>query len=139
MLIPAIGGSARAVTRMDVSSDATKISWTPDSRWLILPARESVQEMYGIWRVSVETGERRRVIPPPEKNPPALAGWNFGDLLSSLSPDGRTLVFLRSLRTWHYDLYTVRLTADLRPEGPVLKLPARVEPDDFSNGIAWSG
>jgi eukaryotic-like serine/threonine-protein kinase len=139
MLIPAIGGSVRAVTRMDVAAYSTKISWTPDSRWLILPARESVEEMYGIWCVSVETGERRRLIPPPEKMPPALAGWNFGDVLSSLSPDGRTLVFIRSLRTWHYDLYTVRLTADLRPEGPVLKLPARVEPDDFSNGIAWSG
>jgi len=138
MLIPAIGGSARAVIRMDVPTDATKISWTPDSRWLILPARESVQEMYGIWRVSVDTGERRRVIPLPAKNPPPLAGWDYGDFLSSLSPDGRTLVFLRSLRSWHYDLYTVRLTADLRPDGPVQELPARVEPW-YYNAIAWSG
>jgi Tol biopolymer transport system component/DNA-binding winged helix-turn-helix (wHTH) protein len=139
MLIPAIGGSVRALTRQGVTSDATRISWTPDSRWLIFSAQESVQEMFGIWCVSVETGERRRLIPLLEKNPPAVDRWSFGDVLSSLSPDGRTLVFLRSLRTWHYDLYTVRLTADLRPEGPMLKLPARVEPDDFSNGIAWSG
>jgi Tol biopolymer transport system component/DNA-binding winged helix-turn-helix (wHTH) protein len=139
MLIPAIGGSPRAVTRMDVSRYTTKISWTPDSRWLILSARESVQEMCGIWRVSVETGERRRLIPPPEKMPPASTGGNFGDVLSSLSPDGRTLVFIRSLRTWYYDLYTVRLTAELRPEGPALKLPAPVSAGDDFHGVAWSG
>ena len=138
MLIPAIGGSARAVTRMDVAPYTTKISWTPDSRWLILPARESVEEMYGIWRVSVETGERRRLIPPPEKMPAASTGWSFGDLLSSLSPDGRTLVFMRSLKTFHYDLYTVRLRADLRPEGPALKLPPQVETWGYK-AIAWSG
>jgi len=135
MLVPAIGGSARVVTRMDVAPD---ISWTPDSRWLILSARESVQEVYGIWRVSVEMGERRRLIPPLEKMPPALAAWNFGDFLSSLSPDGRTLVFLRTRKTFHSDLHTVRLTADLRPEGPVLKLQTPVELWNY-NAIAWSG
>jgi Tol biopolymer transport system component/DNA-binding winged helix-turn-helix (wHTH) protein len=138
MLIPAIGGSPRAVTHMDVAPFATKISWTPDSHWLIVPARESAEEMYGIWRVSVETGERRRVMPPPEKMPHASTGWGFGDLLSSLSPDGRTLVFMRSLKTFHYDLYTVRLRADLRPEGPALKLPPQIETWGYKD-IAWSG
>jgi len=138
LLIPAIGGSARVVTRMDLPPDATKISWTPDSHWLIFPARESVEEMYGIWRVSAETGERRRVIPAPERMAPTSTGWSFGDFLSSLSPDGRTLVFLRSLKNFHYDLYTVRLRADLRPEGPALKLPPQIQTWGYK-AIAWSG
>jgi hypothetical protein len=79
------------------------------------------------------------VISPPEKKPPASTGWKFGDVLSGLSPDGRTLVFLRSLKSFHYDLYTVRLRADLRPVGPVLELPAPVSAGDDFHGVAWSG
>ena len=39
------------------------MSWTPDSRWLVLSARESADEPFEIWLLSVETGERRRLLP----------------------------------------------------------------------------
>ena len=137
MLIPSIGGSEREVAKMDVVGGST-LSWTPDARWLVLSARESAAEMYGIWRVSVETGERQRLIPPPEKKLPAMGEWNFGDFNTSLSPDGRVLVFLRSLSSFNYELYMVPLAPDLRPEGPALKLLETQNSGNY-DGITWSG
>jgi Tol biopolymer transport system component len=134
MLIPSIGGSAHEVAKMDVGNST--LSWSPDGRWLVLSARESERELNGIWRVSVETGERQRMIPPPASKLPATTSGHFGDFMGSLSPDGRVLVFLRSLSTYHYDLYTVRVTPDLQPEGPVLKLLGLI--GDYDS-ITWSG
>lgn len=100
------------------------MSWSPDSRWLILPAREPTTGIWEIWRVFVETGERQRVLPPLQKlNLPSLnSNWAYGDILSRLSPSGRVLVFVRSLSTFNNSLYTVRLTSDLLPEAPPQKL-----------------
>ena len=123
MLIPAIGGGqAREVTKVRAyGGDGARMSWTPDSRWLVLSARESVDEPFGIWLLSVETGQRRRLLPPLQ-NLSGTADWAFGDTASSLSPDGRVLVFARSFSTWNLELYAVSLTPDLRPEGPARKL-----------------
>ena len=137
MLVPSIGGSAREVANLDVA-DACTLSWTPDARWLILSARESPDEPYSIWRVSVDTGELRPVLPPPARKIASVPGWSFGDLLSSLSPDGRTLVFFRSLSTWHFDLYYVGLTRELQANGTASRLPVPIDAQVF-NSIAWSG
>ena len=119
MLIPAIGGTAREVAKVDASG--SRMSWTPDSRWLVLSARASADEPYGIWLFSPETGERRRLIYPPN-NLPRRTDWVYGDTACSLSPDGRVLVFARTLGTYNFGLYRVWLTPDLRPEGPPQKV-----------------
>jgi eukaryotic-like serine/threonine-protein kinase len=136
MLVSAIGGGTpREVAKVD-APNVSRLSWTPDARWLILSARESKDEPFGIWRVSVETGERRRLLPPPGKVPQS-AGWEYGDTVSNLSPDGRVLVFARSLSTYKTKLYGVRLTPDLRPEGPAQKLTDQNYVSIM--GIAWAG
>ncbi len=119
LLVPAIGGAPREVAKVVVSGST--LQWSLDSRWLFLSARESPNEPFGIWLLSVETGERRRLLPPLE-NLPGNSDLSFGDIASSLSPDGRTLVLDRTLATNTYNLYAVSLTPDLRPEGPVRKL-----------------
>jgi Tol biopolymer transport system component/DNA-binding winged helix-turn-helix (wHTH) protein len=136
MLISAIGGGTpRELAKVDAPFFAG-MSWTPDGRWLILSARESEDEPYGIWRVSTETGERRRLLPPPEVGP-RIVGFVNGDTESSLSPDGRVLVFGRSLGVANTKLYAVRLTPDLRPEGPPQKLADQKYLQLL--GIAWVG
>ena len=121
MAIPAIGGgAAREVAKVDAAASSI-MSWTPDSRWLILSARESADEPYGIWLLSAETGERRRLLPRLESLP-VTAEFDFGDFGAGLSPDGRVLVFARTLATFSFKLYAVWLTPDLRPEGPARKL-----------------
>jgi dipeptidyl aminopeptidase/acylaminoacyl peptidase len=61
----------------------------------------------------------------------------FGDEEASLSPDGRVLVFARTLSTYNYKLYAVGLTTDLRPEGPPRKLTDRTF--GLSFGLDWVG
>jgi Tol biopolymer transport system component/DNA-binding winged helix-turn-helix (wHTH) protein len=133
MMIPAIGGTPREVTK---ARDFGDISWTPDSRWLILSARESAEEPFGMWVLSAETGERRRLLPRLE-NLPGTADTAFGDIRSSLSPDGRVLVLARTLATYSFNLYAVGLTPDLRPEGPPRKLTDHAY--DGISGIDWVG
>src|ERR1039457_4642070 len=120
MLIPAIGGgAAREVAKVDAYN--SRMSWTPASGGLFPPAGEPAEEPYGIWLLSAETGERRRLLPRLESLPGG-ADYVFGDIGPSLSPDGRVLVFARTLATYSCKLYAVWLTPDLRPEGPARKL-----------------
>ncbi len=120
MLIPAIGGgSPRELAKLDVP--LCRMSWTPDSQWLIVSGREAPEEPYGLWLLSAETGERRRLLPRIAVLPIATT-WSLGDFSPSLSPDGRVLVFSRSVVTWQLNLYKVRLTPDWQPEGPPEKL-----------------
>jgi Tol biopolymer transport system component/DNA-binding winged helix-turn-helix (wHTH) protein len=118
MLIPAIGGAVREVAKLQ----ACCLSWTPDSRWLVLTTRESPNEPFSIWRVSAETGERRRFLSPPLQKLPQNTDWVYGDIGGSLSPDGRMLVFARSISTWVFKLYAMRVSPDLQPVGPVEEL-----------------
>ena len=58
---------------------------------------------------SVDTGEKRRLTSPL---PPVLA-----DRGPALSADGRVLAFSRATAIQATDVYVLRLSADLRPEG----------------------
>jgi serine/threonine protein kinase len=135
MLIPAIGGGTpREVAKADAFS--SRMSWTPDSRWLLLSARESSDEPFEIWLLSAETGEHRRLLPRLE-GLPRTADYFIGDTASSLSPDGRVLVFARTLSTFSYKPYAVWLTPDLRPEGPPRKLTDQTY--GYIGDLDWAG
>ena len=119
MLIPSLGGAPREVAK--AQTRGSRLRWTPDSRFLLFSARESANEPFGIWLLSIETGERRRLLPRLE-SPPGTGDVAFGDIGSSLSPDGRVLILIRTLATSNVELYAVSLTPDLRPEGPPRKV-----------------
>ena len=87
---------------------------------MVLSDSESSDGPFEIWLLSTESGERRRLLPRLESRP-RTAQYTFGDAEVSLSPDGRVLVFARTLSTYIYRLYAVGLTPDLRPEGPARK------------------
>jgi Tol biopolymer transport system component/DNA-binding winged helix-turn-helix (wHTH) protein len=136
MLVPSIGGPERAVARMDLAgAGRSGIAWTPDSKWLVVSTRQSPAEPYGIWLLSVEAGLRRRLLPPP----PAPSGslqYGPGDFYGALSPDGSVLAFARTTKTWLFELYAVRLTADFQPDGVPRRIVERSYPG--LNGIAWA-
>ncbi len=134
MLIPAIGGAPRELTKL--RAYGSRMSWTPDSRWLILSARESMDEPYGIWMLSAETGECRRLLPLLEI-PPGTSDVAFGDIASILSPDGRVLVLVRTFATNNYNLYAVSLSPELRPEGAARKLTDQAYGE--MDGVDWVG
>ncbi len=118
LLVPSIGGPERRIAKADVACDGSVMQgvfWTLDGKWLVVSTRDSENEPYGIWLLSVETGERHRLLPPPAAVP--QADFPQGDFLGGLSPDGRVLAFARSVRGYVVHLYTVRLTRDFKPEG----------------------
>ncbi len=126
MLIPQRGGPERNLAEADVAFDSyhglqygSYLTWTPDSKWLVLPWRGAEKPDRGLFLLNVETRETRRLT-TSQDNAPAF------------SPDGRTLAFNRG-----NDICFLRLTKDYQPEGE----PEQVAPPagSFENfGIAWS-
>jgi Tol biopolymer transport system component len=85
-----------------------------DSRWLVVFDKSAPEEPYGLFRLSLETGEKQRLTSPP-------MGW-WADLGPSLSPDDRGLVFTRLISTGISDLYLIALSEDLKPRGEPKRL-----------------
>jgi Tol biopolymer transport system component len=138
LVVPSIGGPERRIVKADLAVGHTcfsSICWTPDAKWLIVAMRESPNEPYGIWLISAETGERRRLFAPHAAalHPQEM---DLGDFVGGLSPDGRVLAFARSVETYVSRLYTIRLTGDFKPEGT----PQPLTRQGFTNfsGLAWS-
>jgi len=137
LLVPSIGGPERRIAKVDMADDVpiwTGIFWTLDGKWLVVSTRDSPNELYGIWLLSAETGERHRLLPPPA----AVLQADFlqGDFVGGLSPDGRVLAFARTVRNYAIHLYTVRLTRDFKPEGTPQLLVGKSYPSLL--GMAWA-
>jgi serine/threonine protein kinase len=139
LLVPSIGGPERRIAKLDLGGpdwSYSGISWTPDARWLVVSTRDSPNEPYGLWLLSVDTGERHRLLPLLAAAPPGTQDYGPGDFHGALSPDGRVLAFARSFRDYVFHLYTVRLTRDFQPEGA----PQLLVGQSYSGvlGIAWA-
>jgi len=99
-IVPALGGPERRLS--EVAASVTLV-WSLDNKWLVI----SDGKPLGLYLVSVETGEKRRLTYPSR-------GY---DIFASFSPDGHTLAFVRSLDLGVSDVYRISLTADLHPSG----------------------
>ena len=92
--VPALGGVERKLGRAEPT--LSRLSWSPDGRFLAVPDRASPQERYGIFLLSAEDGEKRRLTSPPESS---------ADLAPAFSPDGQTLAFIRNTDFSSDDIY----------------------------------
>ncbi len=115
MLIPPIPGPERKLTETNYTDPygglGSLVNWSPDSRWLAIIDCDRPNKQRGLFLLSVETGEKRRLTSPPESGE--------GDWGPAFSPDGHTLAFSRWTRS--SDLYLVDLSEDLKPIGqPIL-------------------
>jgi Tol biopolymer transport system component/DNA-binding winged helix-turn-helix (wHTH) protein len=118
LLIPALGGAEREVTRLGKTSFSSIGGWFPDGRRLLISWKDKEGEPYGLFWVSLDTGEKQRITSPPS--------GTSGDLWCAISPDGQTVAFSRARGSGAIsaagsvgDLYTLPLTSDLAPkEGP---------------------
>ena len=101
-IISALGGPERKL--MDLVcpyGDAADPNWTRDGKSLVLVDRCAPGEPAGIVAFSVETGLKRCLSSPPR--------GNEGDINPVLSPDGRTVAWIRMISSEVMDLYTVPL------------------------------
>ena len=102
------------------------LAWTPDGKWLVT-TRLAENEPIGLFLVSVESGERRRLNFGPEKK--------FGDIDPAISPDGRTLAFVRRLNYELSDIYLLNLSENFEPMGNPRRLTFE---NRWSRGPVWT-
>jgi Tol biopolymer transport system component/Ser/Thr protein kinase RdoA (MazF antagonist) len=135
LLVPAIGGPERLVTELGAPLKApaglTKghnriapfplLTWVPGGKHLIITDHGSHSEPLGLFVVSLETGEKRRLTSAP-------AG-TIGDAAPAVSPDGRTLIFSRASGLTVSELYRLPLTDALAAAG---------EPERLTSTQAWN-
>ena len=123
MLIPALGGPERKLAEFPVRLNAVglRISWSPDGKWLVLPA--SVGDTAPLFRVSTETGESTQITNPPS---------GFEDLFPTISADGKELLFARVPQVFVLgDLYVAPLDANAKP----IEAPRRIASGSEVDGL----
>ena len=117
LLMPAIGGPERQVAEIGPLPPFLPPryhAWLPDSTGLVVADASSPDEPSALFTLSNETGEKRRLTSPPAES--------MGDTGPALSPDGRTLAFVRTSRIYFYDLYLLELSEDFTPQGEPRRL-----------------
>jgi Tol biopolymer transport system component/DNA-binding winged helix-turn-helix (wHTH) protein len=75
------------------------LHWSPDGKFLVVEDKSAPQEPFGIFLLSVTTGEKQRLTSPP----PGV----YGDFNATYSPDGKTIAFNRLIGKNVADLYLV--------------------------------
>lgn len=100
MITPATGGPESELTRC-MDTDSRSIAWSPDGESLAFTDKDSTDQSPGIFIISLETLERRRVTSPP-------VGY-VGDNSPVFSPDSRRLAFNRTVIMGIQDIFTVSI------------------------------
>ena len=93
-VMPALGGAERRVASLvlDSSRRSTRLSWSPDGKWVVIGGKLSASETFGLWLVEIDGAETRRLTSAPSPE------WQ-GDWGPVFSPDGRRIAFIRSKAT----------------------------------------
>lgn len=97
-----LGGTEHKVTDVIcMFGDSGYPTWTPDGKAMVIVDRCEARQAGGVVVFSLETGQKRCISDPPP--------GHVTDLDPVLSPDGRTVAFIR-MATWTVaDIYTVPL------------------------------
>ena len=92
----ALGGDERKV-----ADSGSQVGWTRDGGSLLVRDLAARPSSFGIYRVDLETGRRNQVTSAPD----GIGDWTF-----DVSPDGRTLAFVRFDRPGVSDVHVVPTT-----------------------------
>ncbi len=88
--VSSLGGSeTRLAVTPGFGFTAMRLDWSPDGSTIAVTDVDESDTPPGIFLLSTETGEKKRVTTPP-------AGDQILDIDPEISPDGRTLAFIRS-------------------------------------------
>ncbi len=88
-----LGGAER-----QVSASGTHVAWAGDSKSVLIRDREGDTGPFGIYQVFLDTLDRRQLTQAPV----GAGDWRF-----EVSPDGRTLAFIRYEKVGIADVYVV--------------------------------
>ena len=102
-IVPALGGSARKITEVACPyGNVGYLNWASDGKSLVLADRCVPSGAIGVVVFSMETGAKRCLTAP-------TLGEGQSDTNPALSPDQRTVAFIRFPTAAINDLYTVPL------------------------------
>jgi Tol biopolymer transport system component/serine/threonine protein kinase len=128
MWIPALGGIERRVTQLYTRSRNgmlfASLCWSPDSKYLVVSGSVRRNEPNRLYWLPIETGEPRPLTNPPPGD---------GDFGPALSPNGRTLAFVRGQGA--ATLWVEALSEGFQPIGEPRKLDTG---DLVPKGPAWT-
>lgn len=126
------GGSERILRRLrnplslwssvNPRSGCQSPSWTPDGKQIVLTDSLDSTKGFGLVSISTATGEVKSITSPPGGDQ---------DCYSRVSPNGRTIAFVRYLSHWVGDIYTID------SDGGGLKQLTHDSRD--VRGLDWSG
>ena len=91
-----LGGAERQISR-----SGTHVGWAGDGKSVLIRDRESDNSPFGIHQVFLDTLERRRLTQAPV----GAGDWTF-----AVSPDGRTLAFIRYEKRGIADVHVVPMS-----------------------------
>lgn len=122
--IPALGGTERILGKVNRPDFCARdLTWSPDGKSVIVGDKGSSGEPSGLFQVSLEGGEKRRLTSPPRD------AW--GDSDPAFSPDGWLLAFVRWGRNGVSDIYLQNIAGDTKER--------RLTSDEaLTWGIAWT-
>jgi serine/threonine protein kinase/Tol biopolymer transport system component len=131
--ISPIGGAERRIAEIQamrlglqqVAVSGSRISWSQDSKWLLVSGRETANQPSRVIRISVDTGEKT-VVP---------LGENRDLAYSTLSPDSRKLAFDRIIGDLVAQPMLVELDEGLQPKGDAKPLQP---PIGWRPTFAWT-
>jgi len=103
-VIPALGGPERKVTEVACLLGGGEPKWTADGSSLVLADQCTPGAPVGIVVFSLQTGQRRCLDSPRP--------GELGDAGPIVSPDQRSVAFIRATSSWNKVLYTVDLSGD---------------------------
>jgi Tol biopolymer transport system component/serine/threonine protein kinase len=121
-LIPPLGGPERKLAEIEVRETfyvrPPYLTWCPDSTCLIVTDSTGDRRVDALFVVSLESGEKRQLTSPEPST--------LGDTNPAVSPDGRSLVFLRVLSASTIELHWFALEKDVTAGNALrrLTLPA---------------
>ena len=133
IVIPSLGGPERQVAEVLAWPEpwhvypGPHLTWSLDGQGLIVSHRQTTNEPFALYYLSLDQGQFRKLTDPPT--------YVSGDTAPAISPDGRSLVFRRTIGFASGQLYLVAFddASELRRE------PRLLTPQGTSAGSpAWS-
>jgi Tol biopolymer transport system component len=115
VVVPALGGAEKTIAAIfplpipPSVRPTSNLSWSPDGRWLAFGGTTSQNGSPGIWFISVDGSEQRRLTD--------ASGGRLQDHSPVVSPDGRYLAFLRSHGVGRHEILLAPLTSHSAPSG----------------------
>jgi Tol biopolymer transport system component len=133
VIIPAAGGEERQLADIQkppsLAVFGSHIGWAPTGDYLVVPDKGSPREPFSLVAIAPSNAEKRRLTSP--RGP-------HGDLAAAISPDGRTLAFIRRTGFASSELFLMEVSRDGTPAGPERQITSfrrlTTSPAWFQNG-----